>query len=264
MVASLSIGSHFELWQGLLGVGIAAAMIFGVVFLFMRKQNGNKLSQVDQFIYLKSKAEEAEAYRIYGVLFERIALPLQMLFGIVRMIPASDPEFLSDRFHENVAKELKSTMKQITAKDSKGEPSHTKETEKPFDEKELRRNLQLWQEKEIQAAIQRYQIELEENKIRFSQKKIIEGMLPLLAELECTAKGGYFDGEQLIWIANRIKALLEEYEIYPLFFDDERLERRPDLIARFLLFPSSAIKYPGLFIINNGQLEVLGSHVGAR
>lgn len=246
------------------------------------KQQNDRRLLINQLIAAQEKAKQSARCKPYIQLFGGVALSLQLLIGIARVIEQGnlkDPVFLWDFFYERVIREVRFAIKKnrFTLSEERlvAPPFVPHPDDEPFDLKQLddkhrtafiRAQMNLHRSTDVQTLKRMTQAELskyEGASIDFLQEQLVCDLHPLLWRLEQIQEEDSANWAFIVERAQEATGILEKHGIYPLYADDGKIVGMPELRGRFApVGPQSSILYPGLFWEKDGVLLVFGSYIG--
>lgn len=218
-----------------------------------RKQ---KLFQTEQRLW---ELKEKEKYEHF---FQKVVMPLQVLLGLSEVSLDTLTEdrisyYISEVITDPIVHAVEQEKGSIT--DGKLLLSVSEET---FDKEKIRKKIEPFGKIELENYIQKNEQRLKTGEVVFQKAGVIEGLGGVIEELKELEQSDTIEKEVVDGLAKRVRQLLEENRIYPMFATDKRLVSYPELKKRYIPLNKNSIRYPGLFIEQDGELEVFGSNIG--
>lgn len=204
---------------------------------------------------------EIRLCRPYEQYFDSHALCLQVLAGAARNADTFLQDQKMDDLQEEVIRPLLASVRKMNGILEDGKLVFPGFGE-VFQEQEIIEKIQ----KESLDALAKYkredEVQIRQGEISFQKKTAVQGFGRMIKELEKIENGSVPDRHWMERTAGETKQILEAGGIYPMFADDGRLARQPELQGRFFVPAQDAGIYPGLFIQRDGVWEVLGPYIG--
>ncbi len=200
---------------------------------------------------------EAEPYEVF---FDRCMLPLQNLLGLAAPAAGKLPEETRTYYLRDViAGRLGSVLKN-SGGSVRGQVLLLPGQKESFPEEKTREQIRNLSVMELEKYIRENELRIAAGEIALRKKRIVTQLGGVLEQLSGPDAGA--DKERAADAAGRVRAVLEQNGIYPMFAGDDRLAGYPGLRRRFMPPDSYGLRYPGLFIEQNGVPEVLGAGIG--
>ncbi len=250
-------------------VVVLAAVAIAAVLVFGRRGRAqpsapqpqqSRQALVQQAQSSLAQAADAERCRPYAALFDRLAPPLQKLLGLAALPPQSQPwatpAACKDLFDDAVAREIGYALSACKAQVRGGKLVLPLPTPAP------QPALQDWSEDRLRTAIDDSRRTIEGCQVLVQQQNVCQALTPALQAAADLAQKSVYDVDAVRALAGQVQAALEQNGIYPLFFDDPRLQGETGLRARFARVSALQLVYPGLYLQQDGRWEQFGIHTG--
>lgn len=215
-----------------------------------------KLLQTEQELWeMKGKGR-------YEDFFHKVAMPLQVLLGFSEVsLDGFTEEHIRYYLWEVIAEPILRTVDQMKGTVVNGKLLLSG-VEREFDKEKVRKNMESFGKEELKNYIQENERRLEAGTVVFQKVGVVQGLGSVVDELRKWEGTHIVDKTMVYELAQKVKKLLEENRIYPMFAADRRLASYPELKKRYIPMNKNSIKYPGLFIERDGVWEVFGSNIG--
>lgn len=200
--------------------------------------------------------------RPYALLFNRFALPLQILLGVAA--ESADSGWLNAEraryiLEEDVVGAMTAALRHQKATVKNGSiilPVDV-DTEAVYSDAYLEQLSAAELDRRLRIALK----EQSASRIFLARKTLIEELGGVYTQLLALLQEPGYPSEQVRAAAARTAQLLERGGIYPLFRGSEALDGCPD--AFFEAVSDQQLVYPGLFIQeDSGTLRLMGTHYG--
>lgn len=273
------------IWNiGKMVIGVGAVFAFASVFFllfFILKRKKNIVEQKNRMLSegnvqkeripsQEKKREESlkeltrlvcvsrqmESYRVFVQMFQDIAKPLQYLLGLSAIWedhdkepiePWADYQILCGILKRNVVSAWDLAVQKYGAELREGKflidlPKEPKTSEIVW------KGTDTWTEAEISRMIRQYQTEIAEQEKRLLYKGLVEELGAVWEMLHTWEETSIYTKENVQDAASQAKQILEQYGIYPMFYQDTRIEENRSVRARFVRVGEERLRYPSLLV----------------
>lgn len=215
-----------------------------------------------KFLETEQKLWELKSKEGYEALFHKVVMPLQVLLGFAEVPFHTLTEDRMDYYlREVIADPLIRAVEQANAKIVNGK-LFLSVSKKEFDSERIKKESVYLQKSELESYIQENERKLELGNVVSQKVKVVQGLGSIVEELKELEKSTLEDQRKIYELAQRVQLLFEKNSIYPMFASDQRLSSYPELKRRYIPVNENSIRYPGLFIEQNGVLDVFGANIG--
>lgn len=217
-------------------------------------------------------SKQMESYRIFTQIFQEIARPLQYLLGLSviwedngkePIEPWADHQILCGVLKRNVISAWELAVQKYDVELRQGRffvdlPKECKASEMIW------KGTDTWTEVEISRMIRQYQVEISEQEKRLLYKELVEELGAVWEILHTQETASIYTKENVQKAASQAKQILEHYGIYPMFYQDTRIEENKSVRARFVRVGEERLRYPSLLVWNQDKqtYEQYGAFAG--
>lgn len=229
----------------------------------VEKQKNKNIEMLQERLFqTEEKLWEIEKAEGYETFFHKIVMPLQILLGFTEI----SFDTLTDEQVRYYTEEVIIDPILKAVEQAKGHIVNGKLllslTKEQFDKEKVRKNIEYLEKVELENYIQKNEKKLEIEHVVLQKIGVVQGLGSMIEELKQLKQDSVIERGRICELAKKIKRLLEENKIYPMFAADKRLVSYPELKRRYIPVNENSIRYPGLFIERNGVLEVFGANIG--
>ncbi len=218
--------------------------------------SGSKDARLSRMRSLYAQAIEEESQAAYAKLFEKIYIPIQMLIALLwgkQGNPALE-KHIATQVREPIRHALQKCQASCT-EDGLRIPAPL-----PAGNPQLQEWAQAASETEIESEISELKQRIARAKAYQAPKQALDHCARHLKRLADPDEN--LTMEQMQAIAGGVCSSLEQGGIIPLFWDDERIRKRPDLQALYMEASGKELILPGFYVVKNGQLQLYGNYQG--
>lgn len=216
----------------------------------------------EKLLQTEERLWEIESKEEYEKFFHKTAMPLQVLLGLAEVsLDTLTEERIVYYMWEVIANPLMKAVEQGNGKILNGKLVLSCSKNK-FNMERVKRDIENLEKEDLENNIQKNERRLEAGMVVFQKVGVVQGLGGVLEELNGLERNGLVDEKVVRGLAQNVQRLLEENRIYPMFASDRRLVSYPELRKRYIPLNENSIRYPGLFIERDGELEVFGGNIG--
>lgn len=206
--------------------------------------------------------------RLYGKLFQDLALPLQRLLGIAALDSQAAPEWaapeqLQEIVRDDITDEIRGVLRRGGTQQAGGRTVFPDQPAAEVPEDFIRRARGA-DAGQLQQSLARDRAALDDAQVWAVQRRIVEGLDWLLEELSELSAGEQYDPAGVARTARRVQEVLEQQGVFPMFCQDGRLAEYPELRECFGRVSEKQLEYPGLFFQEDGQWKRFGTLSGTK
>ena len=220
----------------------------------------NTDTQKKELLKLKKQMWEIQESEPYRKIFDAMAMPLQMLMGLPGALSRKDPAWIEYYLNDGIIEVLTDVRKSRGGSYSQGKLIFPVKM-KAFDDSAAVREINQMSLQDLKSETASFSARIGSGNIVLQEKGIVEDLGDILENLEKLYGSKEISEAFLSQMASDVRKIFEAHGIYPRFADELT---DPHLKIRFNEAQDSMIKYPGLFILRNRKLELLGSYVGLK
>lgn len=197
----------------------------------------------------------------YEEFFNDSVFSLQVLMGLSKAFDQQTKEKIEYYIWDVIIEPLIGGMKKRNGEIQNGKLVFPKQ-KVDFDKKEVERKA----DRESLEQMEQYKKEderrVELKEMVLQKKRVVEDLGRMLDELRKRNQTHTIGKEEIERLALEAQFLLEKNGIYPMFAKELQECSAFELKRRMIPINPNSIKYPGLFIRRNGNLEVFGTNIG--
>lgn len=230
--------------------------------LFKEVEKNYRAYLTERFLNLQEILWEMdEIDKRYEEFFNDSVLPLQILIGLDREMEKQTEERIDYYIWDVIVEPLVGVMKKRNGTIKNGR-LFLSELPIRFEKEKFEKKIVGESFENLEQYIKEDERRVELKRIVLQKKRIVQDLGRMLEELKEIANEQKIERKEIHRLAKEARFLFERNEVYPLFAEELKEYSDSELKGRIIPMNSNSIKYPGIFIRRNGELEVLGTNIG--